>query len=161
MSAAQLLEIESAVRDFRDSSKRKSTSGSNPVQSIRKAEEEIAENRSDVEFWRQARTAHFVGLYVWLHRQFYGVEPAELTQRKTAMIVLCNAKKFIEKEFSGDSLAYLRFVRWVFQGEKKSMAAGKNRDFVITWRCVFTATNWLTRYRMWRLKEGKQIEGVL
>jgi len=106
--------------------------------------------------WQNARSIHFVALYVWLHKHTYGTEPLELTpacRLHCAGLVV----RILEQHFRDDPGALADFVRWVWAREigRKRANPDKPTTWRIGWRQQFSAGYLLTDYRTHLAQTGE------
>lgn len=95
----------------------------------------IERTKSDPEAWKLATHGTLLGLYALLHERAYAVEPHDLSDEWNP--ALSAVKKFVEREFGGDVLKCVAFVRWVFSRELRSLARNSERSR-LQWRWVFS-----------------------
>ena len=139
-SAADLLDAEVGAMKKRKKS-------CNPRASFDKAIAEVTAMRESKN-WKGAKGRHLVALYVWLHTEIYGVEPAELLV-KTAYIRACGAaERLLKDDFGGDCERVVGFLSWVWAKERTKTKAGKQDSFRIGWRYQFATKTLLTNYRV-------------
>lgn len=105
--------------------------------------------RNDPEVWASAQPKHLVALYSLLHEQVYGVAPVEL--KDVWKGVVSAAKGMLEKEFNGDTKAFVEFIRWTWFRERnrevKRRAEGTEGS-CIGWPLQFKSRAMLTEYRV-------------
>lgn len=100
--------------------------------------------------WGDAAPSMLVALYEWLHREVYGVAPAELDGRAWAFATAA-AKKLVATEFAGDMADVVDFMKWVWKREegRERWRREHNRDGSrIGWRLQFFPGYLLTDYRI-------------
>jgi hypothetical protein len=108
------------------------------------------EERVRTEQWDGTKPSELVALYGWLHRAVYGVDSA-MTGRDWSFATM-QAGRLIAKEFAGDAVEAVDFVRWTWQREqgreKWRQAHGKIDGTGIGWRLQFAPGYLLTDFRI-------------
>jgi hypothetical protein len=99
--------------------------------------------------WGDAEPKHLVGLYVLLHEQVYRVPPTELKDAWKGAVSA--TKSMLEKEFAGNVVAYVEFIRWTWQRERRRedrRRAEGAEGSRIGWVLQFKSRTMLTDYRV-------------
>lgn len=102
--------------------------------------------------WESAGAVHLVGLYAWLHQQFYEV-PAEELHDRTAMLAALGAAKRTITAMGGAPEA-VKFVAWTWNREKQMRAKGKALRRRITWQLQFACRAMQVDYRVAKQNEA-------
>lgn len=98
--------------------------------------------------WKGAKGKHLVALYVWLHTEIYGVEPAELLTKELYMQCCRAADLLLKNDFGGEMDRAVAFLSWTWARERSKEKAGKQGTFRVGWRYQFASKALLTDYRV-------------
>jgi hypothetical protein len=102
--------------------------------------------------WDGAGPVHLVGLYAWLHAQFYEVPAEELYDSKVMLAALGAAKRTIT--VMGGAPEAVKFVAWTWNREKQMRAKGKALRRRITWQLQFACRAMQVDYRVAKQSEA-------
>jgi len=109
--------------------------------------------------WTEAKPRHLVGLYAKLHESVYGVLPIEVDGVAFAGAVSA-ARTMLDREFEGDVLKMLGFMRWVWSRERwreadRRRRGGEGRDYRVGWRLQFASRALFTDWRVALMREHR------
>lgn len=99
--------------------------------------------------WQDAQPKHLVGLYAVLHKQVYGVAPDELVEVWKGAVSA--AKSMLDKQFGSDVEAFVEFIRWTWQRERRAEDRAKaegNERRRLGWVLQFKSAAMITDYRV-------------
>ena len=117
------------------------------AQSVERALECLHTNQ-----WESAGAVHLVGLYAWLHQQFYEVAAEELSDPRVMLAALGAAKRTITA--LGGAPEAVKFVAWTWNREKQMRAKGKALRRRITWQLQFACRAMQVDYRVAKQNEA-------
>jgi len=119
---------------------------------------EVEEMRKDDD-WSRAEPRHLLGLYAWLHKEVYSVDPDELRKPQEWAHAVRAVENFLK--VVGTVQVAVDFLRWTWareqgrEGKRKTWPADSpfareaNR---IGWRLQFSTGSMLTDYRVARTR---------
>lgn len=106
--------------------------------------------------WSTATPRHFVALYVWLHREVYGIDDAGLTLKVRVTAAILSAK-MLRDFFAEDQGAMAAYLRWAWRREhsrEKWRRENRRSGGVLTWYALFSG-KLLTDYRLQLARSGE------
>lgn len=127
-----------------------------PPAKMRAAAYEV-EARIKKDEWAGARPLHLVALYMKMHLEVYGVEATDCgpTERLQAAGV---AGKMLERDFEGDVVAMVDFIRWVWRrevGAEKWRRENHRSGRRISWPLQFSQKLFVDYRIDWKRRAGR------